>query len=91
MPLKKFVLACLMAFAPLASYCLGTGASAPATVSGEVLEVKDVAVYTYLRLKTSQGETWAAVVTAAGTVRTDKDFGAGYSDKVLIEDATLKP
>jgi len=31
------------------------------------------------------------VVTVAGTVRTDKDFGAGYSYKVLIEDATLKP
>ncbi|MDD2878898.1 MAG: nucleotide-binding protein [Rhodoferax sp.] len=30
-------------------------------VTGEVLEVKDVDSYTYLRLKTSQGETWAAV------------------------------
>jgi hypothetical protein len=31
------------------------------------------------------------VVTVSGTVRTDKDFGAGYAYKVLIEDATLKP
>jgi len=31
------------------------------------------------------------VVTVEGTVRTDKDFGAGYSYRVLIEDATLKP
>lgn len=34
-------------------------------VSGEVLEVKDVDSYTYLRLKTKDGETWAAVSTAA--------------------------
>jgi hypothetical protein len=33
-------------------------------VSGEVLEVRDVESYTYLRLKTAQGETWAAVATA---------------------------
>jgi len=30
------------------------------------------------------------VVTVSGTVRTDKDFGAGYAYKVLIEDATVK-
>jgi hypothetical protein len=29
------------------------------------------------------------VVTVKGVVRTDKDFGAGYAYKVLIEDATL--
>ena len=32
---------------------------------------------------------WGTPVT--GTVRTDKDFGAGYAYKVLIEDATLQP
>jgi hypothetical protein len=31
-----------------------------------------------------------AVVTVSGTVRTDKDFGAGYAYKVLIEEASLK-
>lgn len=42
-------------------------AKAPAkgVISGEVLEVKDVDIYTYLRLKTRDGETWAAVSTAA--------------------------
>ena len=30
------------------------------------------------------------VVTVKGVVHTDKDFGAGYSYKVLIEDATLQ-
>jgi hypothetical protein len=41
-----------------------TPASTPAAstgVTGEVLEVKDVDIYTYLRLKTKDGETWAAV------------------------------
>ena len=31
------------------------------TVKGEVLEAKDVDAYTYLRLKTKEGELWAAV------------------------------
>lgn len=31
------------------------------------------------------------VVTVRGMVRTDKDFGSGYSYSVLIEDATVKP
>jgi hypothetical protein len=35
-----------------------------ASVTGEVLEVKDVESYTYLRLKTKDGETWAAVSKA---------------------------
>ena len=35
-----------------------------ATVNGVVLEVKDVDSYTYLRLKTKDGEIWAAVAKA---------------------------
>jgi aspartyl/asparaginyl-tRNA synthetase len=31
------------------------------------------------------------VVVVKGLVRTDKDFGAGYAYKVLIEDAKLQP
>ena len=31
------------------------------------------------------------VVSVQGLVRVNKDFGAGYSYKVIIEDATLKP
>jgi hypothetical protein len=34
-------------------------------LKGEVLEVKNVESYTYLRLKTADGETWAAVPTTA--------------------------
>jgi len=35
-----------------------------ASLQGEVLEVKDAAPYTYLRLKTAEGESWAAVTAA---------------------------
>jgi len=52
----------------LATLLIGTGwaageANAPrgASIKGEVLEVRDVDAYTYLRLRTSDGETWAAV------------------------------
>lgn len=31
------------------------------------------------------------VVNVKGIVRTEKDFGAGYAYKVLIEEATLQP
>ena len=31
------------------------------------------------------------VVTVSGVVRTNKDFGAGYAYKVIVEDAKLKP
>lgn len=35
------------------------------SIKGEVLEVKDVDAYTYLRLRTKSGELWAAVNKAA--------------------------
>lgn len=42
-------------------------------------------------LVTTQAQARAGdVVTVKGTVRNDKDFGAGYSYKVLIEEATLQ-
>lgn len=37
---------------------------ASSVVKGKVLEVSNVPGYTYLRLKTKDGETWAAVTTA---------------------------
>ncbi len=54
----------------LAAACLATAAlaahAAPAPpMKGEVLEVLNVEGYTYLRLKTKEGEAWAAVPTAA--------------------------
>jgi hypothetical protein len=45
------------------------GMAAPAqtgpALKGEVLEVQNVDTYTYLRLKTKDGETWAAVPTTS--------------------------
>ena len=38
--------------------------TAPVNVKGEILEVREVENYTYLRLKTRDGETWAAVSKA---------------------------
>jgi len=39
----------------------GNAPPAVAPLKGEVLEVRDADPYTYLRLKTAKGETWAAV------------------------------
>lgn len=61
------------AAAALAALALFTGAAraAPpaglAPLTGEVLEVRQVEAYTYLRLKTAGGETWAAVPTVTVT------------------------
>ncbi len=62
----KILLTLCLALAGLFTACAwAAGApAAPTTVTGEVLEVKDVDSYTYLRLKTQDGETWAAVGTA---------------------------
>jgi len=70
--MKNLLAICLLAAVPLAwsQAKAPTAPAAPAapamgnSLSGEVLEVKDVQAYTYLRLKTAQGETWAAVPTA---------------------------
>ena len=50
-----------------------------ASISGKVLETRDVESYTYLRLKTKDGETWAAVA------RTPVKQGA----EVTIENAMV--
>ena len=42
----------------------GTNPPTATGLQGEVLEVKDVEGYTYLRLKTKDGEAWAAITTA---------------------------
>ncbi len=46
-----------------------------ATLTGKVLEVKDVDSYTYLRLKTKEGETWAAVNKSPVKIGSDVTIG----------------
>lgn len=64
--MKSLLAICLMIAAPL----VGAGeksvpvSSDPTALKGTVLEVKEVESYTYLRLKTSSGEVWAAVTKA---------------------------
>ncbi|MDP3859425.1 MAG: hypothetical protein Q8Q73_16850 [Stagnimonas sp.] len=53
---------------------------AAGSVTGEVLEVQQVDSYTYLRMRTANGETWGAVATAPGIKK-----GA----VVTIEDITV--
>lgn len=47
-----------------ASLTYATVPSSPKILSGVVLETQDVEIYTYVRLKTSQGESWAAISRA---------------------------
>lgn len=59
---SAWLLAALLSATPFA------GAAAPQlqdrAISGEVVEVRDVDAYSYLKLKTAQGEVWAAVTKA---------------------------
>ena len=62
---KLFVVVVMLMFMGLnAGLAAAADASPPGantTVKGKVLETKDVEPYTYLRLKTKDGEVWAAV------------------------------
>lgn len=62
--MKALLAICLMVFATFvwAEDQPATNQSGPGVVQGEVLEVQNVANFTYLRLKTQDGEIWAAVV-----------------------------
>ncbi|BCB26745.1 hypothetical protein SKTS_16310 [Sulfurimicrobium lacus] len=61
--MKAFLTICMIAAAPFvwAGEPPAHSPAAAAAVKGEVLEVKEVENYSYLRLKTRDGETWAAV------------------------------
>jgi hypothetical protein len=84
--MKTILSICLFAAAPFATFVLAADKPVPpavsaatTTVTGEVLEVKDVEIYTYLRLKTKDGETWAAVSKAP----------VAKGAKVTIENVTV--
>jgi hypothetical protein len=67
-PLLLAAAAILAAFAGAQAAPPTPAAAAPAaaadSLQGEVLEAKDVGSYTYLRLRTAQGDVWAAVSRA---------------------------
>jgi hypothetical protein len=79
--MKALLVTCMLAAAPFVWASDKTAPRAPAAtaVTGEVLEIQNVESYTYLRLKTAQGETWAAVTTAP----------VKKGAKVTIENATV--
>ena len=84
--MKNLLAICLIAIVPFATSSWAADKSAPPApaasaggVSGEVLEVKEVESYTYLRLKTKDGETWAAVAKAA----------VKKGDKVTLENVSV--
>lgn len=64
--MKTLLALCLFVFTSLVWAGENSAALPPPVISvkGEVLEVKDVESYTYLRLKTRDGEIWAAVSKA---------------------------
>lgn len=64
--MKQLLIALAAAVAAHAAWASGETAPPPAPpVKGEVLEVIDTEGFTYMRLKTAKGETWAAVGKAA--------------------------
>jgi len=59
--MKSLLIVALLAIAGTGCNAGHAAPSSPLTVRGQVLEVQDVDSYTYLRLKTRDGEQWAAV------------------------------
>jgi DNA/RNA endonuclease YhcR with UshA esterase domain len=68
---------------------MATSAQGPGAIRGQVLEVQNVEGYTYLRLKTRDGEVWAAVSSAS--VKPGAVVNIGNSMTMEnFESATLK-
>jgi hypothetical protein len=90
--MKFFRIAALLLFVSINAWAAPGTAAAPtagATVTGQVLEVTEVDAYTYLRLKTSDGETWAAVGKAPVKVGQTVTI-EGASVMTNFESKTLK-
>lgn len=78
--MRKLLLVFVMMLCVGIAWAADKSAPAPTgSINGKVLEVKDVESYTYLRLKTKDGETWAAVAKAP------VKMGA----EVTVENATI--
>ena len=61
MTMPKLLAVCLIAAAPLLHAAPSAKLAAGQILTGKVLETRDAAPYTYLRLKTDSGEQWAVV------------------------------
>ena len=60
--MKKLLLSLVVSMFACIAWAADTPPAPPsASINGKVLEAKDVESYTYLRLKTKDGEIWAAV------------------------------
>ena len=59
--MKLFFAVCMLLCASAGWSADQAAPAAAAVLKGEVLEVRDVESYSYLRLKTAEGEIWAAV------------------------------
>ena len=86
--MKLMLAICMMVAAP---FVLAAEKSAPATpantvVKGVVLEVKDTPSFTYLRLRTKDGETWAAV----GKASVKKGTEVTIENVILMKDFESK-
>jgi hypothetical protein len=77
--MKTLLLICMFIAAPFAWGQSNPTAPAATVVKGEVVEIKDVEGFSYLRLKTQQGETWAVVGQAP----------VKKGDQVTIKDAMV--
>lgn len=89
-PHMKTALAALaLALAAIGFAASAATPSASPSLQGEVLETRNVEGYTYLRLKTAQGEAWAAVPTTA--VKTGSQVTIGNASTMQnFESRTLK-
>ncbi len=65
--MKSFTVLATLVLAAAGFAAQAAPASQAVTVIGEVLETRNVESYTYLRLKTKDGEIWAAVPTTTVT------------------------
>jgi hypothetical protein len=88
LPFARLIGATFLAVAA-AAFLPQAALAAAGSLAGEVLETKDAPPYTYLRLKTADGETWAAVPTSRAK-KGDKVVVEGASTMTNFESKTLK-
>ena len=79
--MKLRLFAAVVALAATAAFSQSSAPPQFTKLQGEALEVIDVDAYTYVRLKTAEGEKWVAVTRA----------GIKKGEKVTVENASMMP